>query len=356
MAVQQKGANGLIAEYSACERLAERLAEANRLAGSDSAHFAALRLAAEERVGNELSQPLIQRARRQGGAIGDYIFNALERQPSDLGLEIDAVECSIANIEVRHVGNNTHGRVPEDIVLTIRPADSQEVSLPISIKAYKSGTVSLGSKSATATLSRLFLNKDRVSKDEFINHFGPPGEEFHRALDLFNATQKEYYDSDASREFLDEYERRKGTRKVNNPRRRKEVGEYFRDKYGYLSEHKFAELFCRIFNESVAATEHEVGSQPDFLFQLRFILANPEVLALNAVAETVDSEVFVDSSLSNPTYRNLNSVLQPGLRMRLMHKEGSSIAGVAITRGDQSCEQLSLAVWKDATIQFKLHA
>ena len=77
MAVQQKGANGLIAEYSACERLAERLAETNCLAGSDSSYFAALRSAAEERVGNELSQPLILRARRQGASIGDYIFNAL---------------------------------------------------------------------------------------------------------------------------------------------------------------------------------------------------------------------------------------------------------------------------------------
>ena len=55
MPVQQKGANGLIAEYMACETVSEQLGALGLLTGSDSLHFRHLRLAAEQRVGNELS-------------------------------------------------------------------------------------------------------------------------------------------------------------------------------------------------------------------------------------------------------------------------------------------------------------
>ncbi len=356
MPVQQKGANGLIAEYMACETLSEQLGALGLLTGSDSLHFRHLRLAAEQRVGNELSTELIARARRQGVALGQYILDALQTDPAMLGLSTTVDDLASARIEVQHVGFNTNSGVPEDILLTIRYPNDSTVELPISCKAYKSGTVSLGSKSATAALGRLFTDKERIKPEEFVRQFGPRGEEMISLITLFKKTSAEFYESDASKDFIDAYERRKGTRKVNNRLRRKEVGQYFYQKYGYLSEHRFADLFCDIFN---AAFDELISSDEDseaFVSQLRFIFANPEVLALNAVAETAASSVRVDSSLENPAYRDLNYVLHPGLKMRLVKREGTANVGVEINRGSRACSALSLAVWKDATIQFKLHA
>lgn len=356
MAVQQKGANGLIAEYGACERLAELLEKSNLLIGSNSSHFAALRLSAEQRVGNELSSELIARARRQGVALGDYLFNNLWESPSALGLTISDRSVRESRVAVKHVGHNTNSGVPEDILIDITLRNGTHVHLPVSSKAYKGGTVSLGSKSSTAALGRLFTGQEKISKVEFARHFGTLGEEVTRVLKLFKDAADEFYSTNASREFLDEYERRKGTRKVNNPLRRKEVGDFFFEKHGFYSEHRFAGLFCEIFNSSFLKMRETAQDDSQFVKQLRFLFANPEVLALNAVAETSTSEVVVHSSLQNRAYKDLNSVLQPGLSMNLIQKNGSSILGVEVKRETTSCSALSLAMWKDATIQFKIHA
>jgi len=356
MPVQQKGANGLIAEYVACERLTKLLETSNLLSGPTTDHFAELRMAAEKRVGNELPGELIDRARRQGSALGDYLFNNLVEAPSALGLSVDVGAIPKSRVAVQHVGHNTNSGVPEDILIEIVLEDGTSIQLPVSSKAYKGGTVSLGSKSSTAALGRLFVGHERIKKKDFAIHFGALGEEMVRVLGLFRKTADEFYSSDASRQFLDEYEQRKGTRKVNNPLRRKEVGDYFFDKYGFYSEHRFADLFCEIFNSSFLVMKKSGKDDLLFVKQLRFLFANPEILALNAVAETSTSEVVVHSSLENKAYKDLNFVLHPGLNMNLMRKAGSSIVGVEINRETTSCSALSLAVWKDATIQFKLHA
>ena len=356
MAIQQKGANGLIAEYMACETVSEQLALVGRLSGPDSLHFRQLRLAAEQRVGNELSAELIDRARRQGTALGNYVLDAVQSDPSKLGLSETSEDLSSARIEVRHVGYNTNSGVPEDILLSLEFPNGSIVKVPISCKAYKSGTVSLGSKSATAALGRLFANKERIKQDEFIRCFGSLGHEMLSLITLFKDTAAAFYESEVSNDFIDAYERRKGTRKVNNPLRRKEVGQYFYQQYGYFSEHRFADLFRDIFNSAFVNPLHSDEDNEAFVSQLRFIFANPEVLALNAVAETATSVVRVDSSLQNPAYRDLNYVLHPGLRMRLVKRKGTANVGVEISRGSRACSALSLAVWKDATIQFKLHA
>jgi hypothetical protein len=356
MAVQQKGANGLIAEYSACEALARQLEHSGLSTTLQSANFRDQRDAAETRVGNELNADQIRRARRQGDALGQYIFQNLTTQPSAIGIASSLADVASATIEVRHVGSNTGSGVPEDIEIVINlPGDHQE-RVPISLKAYRSGTVSLGSKSAKAALSRLFLNQERCSDAEFCDCFGPDGVEFLSTLDLFKKTSKLFYDTDASKLLKDQYEARKGTRKINNPLRRKELGEFFHLKYGFVSEHRFNSLFCRIFNNSFNHMRHQELSDQHFVQQLRFILGNPEVLALNAVAETVESEVLVDSSFSNEAYLRLNSVLRSGLTIRLIPNHQSSHSRVEVTRESLKSSDLSLAVWKDATIQFKLHA
>ena len=356
MAVQQKGANGLIAEYCACETLTALLEVSPLKTISTSTDFRDERLEAEHRVGNELNPDQIQRARRQGQALGEFIFEKLTTHPPSIGLSFPTSEIASGTIEIHHVGSNTASGRPEDVEIVVELADGKRDRAPISLKAYKGGTVSLGSKSAKAALSRLFLDEEKCSDKEFGSKFGHDGAELLRVLALFKETAKRFYESDASTPFLDEYELRKGTRKVNNPLRRKEVGEFFSEQHGYVSEHYFADLFSRIFNDSFDQMKGDEVAEGSFIRQLRFVLGNPEVLALNAVAESLHSDVMIDSSFSNETYRKLNSILRLGMTMKLYQKSKSSIVRVEAARDNLVSSDLSLAVWKDATIQFKLHA
>jgi hypothetical protein len=59
------------------------------------------------------------------------------------------------------------------------------------------------------------------------------------------------------------------------------------------------------------------------------------------------------NGLSNPAYMKLNQVLRPGVDLTL-NKNGNSIIAVQISRNDITFDGLSLAMWKDGTIQYKI--
>lgn len=68
-----------------------------------------------------------------------------------------------------------------------------------------------------------------------------------------------------------------------------------------------------------------------------------------------DGQVLeVQNSFLSDTYAKLRSVLVPGCQTLLTTKPGSSVVGVELSHGETSVKDLSLAIWKDATIQFKL--
>jgi hypothetical protein len=92
-----------------------------------------------------------------------------------------------------------------------------------------------------------------------------------------------------------------------------------------------------------------------YLDGLRFVLGmDDDILILNAVAHDDGQVLEVQNSFLSDTYAKLRSVLVPGCQILLTNKSGSSIVGVELSHGETSVKDLSLAIWKDATIQFKL--
>jgi hypothetical protein len=355
MALKQKGANGLIAEYVACEHLSKLFKDNDIKTMSIPPDMSDHRIKAEHRVGNELSNENIARARIQGQALANYIYKSLLADPSALGADLDIKIKETRNIVIYHVGYNTHSRKPEDILVEIIGTEKSFL-VPISLKAYKSGTVSLGSKSSRATLSRLFMNMEKAKNEEFLSFFGDKGKQLLDLLGLYTKTATYYYNSSHSSSFLDEYEARKGTRKVNNPLRRKEVGSFFEKQHGFKSEHKFSQIFCELFNENFEKLTSQATPEEleQFVVQLRFILGNPEVLSLNAICDPDGSNLRVESSFMSEGYKLLNAILRPGMSIKLLNNNDSGYVKVILSRDALNFTGLSLAVWKDATIQFKL--
>jgi hypothetical protein len=89
VAVNQKGANGILAEYQCAATLNEKLERFGITTISNQALLKKLVSEALHRVANELTREQQDRALRQGIALGDYLFNCLTSIPSDLGLNAD---------------------------------------------------------------------------------------------------------------------------------------------------------------------------------------------------------------------------------------------------------------------------
>ncbi len=349
MAVNQKGANGIIAEYKCAASLNMELRSRGIKVLADQKRLDELLASAIERVADELTEEQLKRALRQGEALGNYITNQLFDEPETLGLEIDSSVGSYA-ISVSPVGSQTNSGDPTDLRIHLKGRHSHE--LAISLKAYKGPQSSLGSKSGRASLGQLFLSAERILSHEFRSHFGKPAEEYESVLSMFKSAAEEFYATDASKEFLDAYEARKGTRKVNNPLRRKEVGDFFAAKFGFVSEHRLAQLYCDCYDIGISKLGSQTDSQQNFVSSLRFILGNPDMLVLDA--KDTSGEIVVMNSLTNSTYRELNAVLRVPMTMELRSKSKRSIINVKLSRSGHDFSRLNLAMWKDGTIQFKL--
>lgn len=287
-ALHQKGANGIIAEYACVLALTEALrADGLDVVGDTEAQGVQLQ-AAVERVAGELTPDQVARANAQGQALAQHIYEGIVADPTRLGLgHWGSDELVNGRIVVQAVGHNTNSGNSADIVITFHP-DGEVVELPISLKAYGKRPSSLGSKGSRASLSRIFLNAVKVSDAAFIDFFGEPATEFLALLADFKLAAKEFYATEAGEAFTTAYQQRKGspTAKVNNPLRRKEVGQYFAQTRGFVSEHRFAELYVDMFNIGLAtpAPNDEVHWR-QYLEGQRFVLGmDNDILILNAVA------------------------------------------------------------------------
>ena len=347
--VNQKGANGIVAEYQCAAILNGKIRDTGITTISKQTELEKLVQEALKRVAGELTSEQQERALRQGVALGEYLFDCLSSRPSELGLAPN-LQLDRYKIEVVPTGSNTNSGNPADLIVTL--IADHAISLPVSLKAYRGPQSSLGSKSGRASLGRLFMQKDKVNGKEFIEYFGTDGADYEKQMKLFKSTAKEFYATDISRAFLDAYEARKGTRKVNNPLRRKEVGDYFTSKFGFVSEHKLADLYVRCYQTGLSKLGSDTRAQESFVTGLRFILGNPELLVLDAKDGLGDVQIV--NSLMNPIYNSLNRILRAGLTMTLTRNPDSSIIAVKICRNGEELDRLSLAMWKDGTIQFKL--
>jgi hypothetical protein len=143
---------------------------------------------------------------------------------------------------------------------------------------------------------------------------------------------------------------------VNNPLRRKEVGQYFLKQYGFVSEHRLASLYAEMHNFGTSQILDTQVKKEQFVESLKFILGNPQMLVLDAKTSPDGSVREVVNSLTNPVYRKLNQLLRPGLNLELVSKNLSSDITVILSRENERLQGLSLAMWKDGTIQYKLNS
>jgi hypothetical protein len=354
MAVNQKGANGLIAEYKAALTL-------NGLLVSEGFRCTSIQSLLErnlsetiQRVGNELSESQVERALKQGIAAGEYLFEKLLNDIDQLGIFEHKLHKEYTEVEVCTTGNATNSGNPMDLLITAK-SQNHTFQVPVSLKAYKGPESSLGSKSSRASLTRLFLGSESVPDKEFLDFFENDAEDFFHELEKFKAAAREFYASSAGVNFINAYEKRKGTRKVNNPLRRKEVGEFFLERHGYKPEHKLADLYVRMFKTGVEKKDTKGEHADSYIDALRFILGNPEMLVVDVIADDSGRVLEIHNSLTHPVYKKFNKILRPGMELELTIKKNSSIIKVELLRKEEVFRHLTLAMWKDGTIQYKLN-
>lgn len=357
----QKGANGIVAEYSCALELSKMLDVAGIKTLNSQEELEGKRSSAVERVANDLTEEQVLRANLQGRLLADYIFTQMRTNPGLINIPLRPEEIQDSTVNVIHVGNNTGSGRSTDLIIQITDTSGTIVSSEISLKAYGKSSFSLGSKSGKSSLYRMFCNAEpekRVSDEEFADRFGSNARRFVEQLRDFNEVQKEFYSSKEGQAFLDEYERRKNTRKVNNPGRRKELGDYFTKKKGFTSESVLAEAYVAVFNEQSSRLEKLPLTHPErenFFKGFRHTLGMENgVTTLTAVLESNSTSGHViNSNDDSAQIKILDSVLN-GAKIKLEHTPGTGGAKVLITEGGKSVRGLNLAVWKDGTIQFKL--
>lgn len=351
----QKGANGLVAEHRCAQVLNAALHHAGFSIATPQDNLDRGLSNAMLRVANDLSDAQMRRAFKQGDALGEYIARAIMERPSALGVEVEAEELRSARVEVLPIGSATNSGSSADLLVKFRTG-LLELVLPISLKAYRGSVSSLGSKGARASLVRLFLEDARVSDEDFASHFGDPAHRFLELMQDFREVTREFYSSPEGEAFIDLYEARKGTRKVNNPARRKELGDYYVVKRGFKTEHLLAELFVQMFQVGMAKMARADERQWDrFIRGMKFLLGmDDDVLTLNAIADDDGRVVRVSNSLEEDAWSNIRRVLVPGCEVSLEHRADSSIVRVVLSHQGLRVRCLQLAVWKDATVQFKL--
>lgn len=355
--LHQRGAGGLIAEYRCAAALQEALEQSGYIMDSSLSWLERKLAMTIPRVGNELSPTLRGHALAQGDALAAYIAQCITAEPARLGLVLSVADIRRGRISINTVGNATNSGTSADLLIEIT-LDGAVVQLPISLKAYRGSTSSLGSKGARASLGRLFMGKAKVSDEELTQHFGAPADHFSHLLADFKMAAREFYNSPDGRAFVTDYQKRKGDpyARVNNPLRRKEVGDYFIVSRGFRPEHRFAELYADMFSIGMSRVQHDGGYEEwvAFLEGLRFLIGmDQDVVTLTASGQA-DNVITVSNSLDEGPYADLRAVLIRGCDVQLQVRPASSVLGVSVTYASITVEALSLTIWKDATIQFKL--
>jgi hypothetical protein len=350
-AFYQRGANGRIAERECAVTIVRSLKEQGLDCVTDASLLEHARDEAVRQFEHDLSVVQVERALAQGVALGQYVALALIEDPELLGLRSRGINPSNCAIAVIPVGNNTNSGTSADILLAFSEHTSKVRHVAISLKAYRGDASSLGSKGALASLHRLF-GRPGI---EITQALGEPAIELRALMDDYKRVSKDFYDGSAEgEEFLIAYEARKGTRRVSNPLRRKELGDYFASIRGFKSEHEFARLFVEAYRAGVVSIASD-EARAQFYDGMRFLLGmERDVIVLNAIADDTGRIIRITNSLTDSKYGRINNLLDIGCVVELTSRPMSGGISVLLFHGALASRDLRLAMWKDATIQFQL--
>jgi hypothetical protein len=353
--LNQKGANGIIAEYQCAFALQRLLSAAGIQLRSSAAELQQLLVTKKAQFQSELTDDQMRRAIRQGDALAEYILQCIKSRPSALMLP-QGFSCKAYECEIIPTGHLTIKADSSDVLINFYAKGERSpcFQCPISLKAYRGTTTSQGSKGGKAALTRLFLGKEKATDEEFFEAFGSDGRAFIAHLEKFKQVAKKFYaNSDEGRAFILAYQARKGAgAKVNNPLRRKELGDYFEKITGELSEHVLARLYVSMFNEGFrkVRTRDELLA---FSEAMKFVLGfDHEIVTLNAICLD-EAPVVVENSVESGQHVRLREILGSLSDVRFNNKTKSSIISVDFVSPADKIS-LNLAIWKDGTIQFKM--
>lgn len=355
---QDKGVNGLIAEYICARSLAEKLSKAGLSVVSDINHLASLESQAIKRLGSNISAGELSRAINQGEAIATSMYESIIKDGQDLIFVDYNFVSTNHSFDIVPTGASTTKGSSSDMSVIIRKKGRNEVlhEVLVSLKAYAGKTTSQGSNSSANALFQMFanVNNKRITKSEFINIFGSKGNEFYEALELFKMTGDEYLNSSEGAELRQYYINKgiKNPKTAGNVARKQAIGDYFVKKHGYKQEHKLAELFVKLFDSNKNKLKLQ-GDYNNFSEAFKKIIGFDDVTTYNAIADKngVIQEV-VNSNVSGE-YRKMYEAIKNKADVNLIHKEGTGSITVEVSWDNTVLRSLSLNMWKDGTIQFK---
>lgn len=360
--VNQKGANGIIAEYSCAFKLVEILKGAgiSVLPPSETEHLDNMH-ASIQRVGNELNDSQVRRAIQQGEAIAFYIFDSLWEDPTIIGIDWSSDLLRESRFIVQTVGSDTTKGDSADLTITAESPDKQLTTVNVSLKAYRGSQSSMGSNSGKKALERLF-----AKNGETLSDLGESGIEFINTQKLLRSVATEFYnESQEGVAFLNEYRKRKNkpdAKKPNNPYRRKELKAYCMDKHSLNLSHEFAGAFLRTFNENtqrLSTLSIDSEDRKQYKKQLKEILGlEDDVITLNAVKSTdsITEQARIINSNVDGTYGKIKRALENNYLMHLSRAK-EDVADLKVNLENDNGDNvrgLSLSVWMDGTIQFKI--
>ena len=349
-----KGSNGIIAEYVCARTLAQKLSKAKLKVLTSIDELKNLENEAIQRLSKKMTDVEIDRAKKQGAAIAESIYSSIINKGQDLIFTSYEFVAKEHSFEVEPTGAQTNKGVSSDLTLRFHKMTKEEITqeILISLKAYKSSTTSQGSKSSTAALSQLFTGKT-LSREEFIKFFGSKGKKFYEELDLFKKTGEAYLKSKSGKK-LAAYLKSKGraVKASGNVLRNKELGDNFEKKFGYKQELSLSKDFVDLFSKGVQQLSS--NNKDTFINAFKKIAGFDDVVTYNAIANSKGVVTEVVNSNVSSGYKKIYDALKNDAKIILKHRKGTAGSiDVEIVYGSTIIRSLSLAMWKDGTIQFK---
>jgi hypothetical protein len=348
-----KGSNGLIAEYVCARTLSQKLTSTGLEVKTPISILKNKEKDAIDRLRKEMTSVELDRAINQGTAIAESIYDSILHNGKDLIFTSYEFKSKQHSYSIEPTGAQTNKGISSDMTLTVYKKSTDEIAeeILISLKAYRSSKTSQGSKSSIAALSSMFANK-KMTKDEFSKFFGSKGKKFLNELELFKKTGDEYLKSPGGRK-LSKYLKSKG-RSVSasgNVLRNKELGDNFKEKFGYKQEAKLAGEFVELFN---TGTQRITSSNKDtFIEAFKKVAGFDDVVTYNAIADKKGIVTEVINSNISSGYKKIFEALKDHSDVVLKHRKGTGSIDVEVVHGDDVIRSLSLLMWKDGTIQFK---
>jgi hypothetical protein len=364
---QQKGANGRIAEYACAYFLAAGLKNAGLTVRTNISQLQKLAQEEQAKYAKDLTPQQIQLAVDSGNAMAQDMFNNIVNKGQDLVFVNYEFVPEQHSYDIEPTGAQQSKGTSDDMVIHIYKDGPEEFAhkVLISLKVYAGNESSQGSKSSKTSLYKMFADptKDKVKPADFISVFGDNGREFLAAMDEFkdfgrdvwwNSKEGQAYRQDKIAQGSDPKKYGPNAKTPGtNQLRAAALGDYFIKNKGYTPEHKLSQLFVDLFEYGKINLND--GDWKRFNEGFKQAIGFDEVITYKAVCDAQGVSKVVNSGTSK-AYQQMYAALNNKIDVVLVHRPGSSGIGVEIKYGDVVIKSLSLAMWKDGTIQFKFNS